>query len=79
VASPETAPNRRRVVAAIPEHAVGPLPRSSAGPVQWRNRIHQRESFPASRSDLPRSDAPRAARPARRKSDGACSRAWPDR
>jgi hypothetical protein len=33
------------VVAAIPEHAVGPLPRSPAGSVQWGNRIHQREGF----------------------------------
>ena len=33
----------------------------------------------ASRSDSRRSGARRAARLARRKSDGACSRAWPDR
>jgi len=45
VASPETATNRRSVVGAIPEHAVGPLPRSSPGGVQWGNRIHQREGF----------------------------------
>jgi hypothetical protein len=79
VASPESAPNGGRVVAAIPEQAVGPLPRSSAGPVQWGNRIHQRAGLPVSRSDSLRSDAPRVARPARRKSDGACSRACPDR
>jgi hypothetical protein len=42
VASPETAPNTRRV-AAIPEHTVRPLPWSSACAVQWGNRIHQRE------------------------------------
>jgi hypothetical protein len=33
----------------------------------------------ASRSGWRRSGARRAERPARRKSDGACSRAWPDR
>ena len=45
VARPETAPNRHRVLAAIPEHAVGTLPRSSADAVQWENRIHQPEGF----------------------------------
>lgn len=43
--NPETAPNRRRVVAAIPEHAVGPLPRPPACAVQRGNRIHQRQGF----------------------------------
>jgi hypothetical protein len=43
--NPETAPNRRRVVAPIPEHVVRPLPRSSAGAVRWGNRVHQREDF----------------------------------
>ena len=33
---------------------------------------------PASRFGWRRSDEPRAARPARRRSDDACSRAWPD-
>ncbi len=35
--------------------------------------------LPASRSDSPRLSASRAARLARHRSDGACSRAWPDR
>ena len=38
-------PNRRRVVAAIPEHTVWPLSRSTAGAAQRGNRIHQREGF----------------------------------
>ena len=36
---------RRRVVAAIPEHTVRPLPWSSPFAVQRRNRIHQRQGF----------------------------------
>ena len=45
MASPETAPNGARVVAAIPEHTVWPLPRSPAFAVQRGNRIHQRQGF----------------------------------
>ena len=47
--------------------------------VQQGNRIDQRQGFLRGRSGSRRSGEPRAARPARRKSDGACSRAWPDR
>ncbi len=79
VANPETAPNGRRVVAVIPEHAVGPAPRSSAVLVQRGGSHPPTRGLPASRSDSRRSDAGQAARPARRKSDGACSRAWLDR
>src|SRR5258708_26011464 len=42
---PQSAPNRRRVVAAIPEHTVRPLPRSPPFAVQRRNRIDQRQGF----------------------------------
>jgi hypothetical protein len=45
VTSPETAPNGGCVVAAIPEHTVRALPRSSPFAVQRRNRIHQRQGF----------------------------------
>ena len=45
VASPETAPNGDRVVAAIPEHRVRPLPRSPPLAVQRGDRIHQRQGF----------------------------------
>ena len=41
----QSAPNRRRVVAAIPEHTVRPLPRSPPFAVQRRNRIDQRQGF----------------------------------
>ena len=42
---PEPTANRRRVVAAIPEHTVRSLPRSPAVAVQRGNRIHQRQGF----------------------------------
>jgi hypothetical protein len=42
---PETAPNGTRVVAAISEHTVRPLPRSPPFPAERGNRIHQREGF----------------------------------
>jgi hypothetical protein len=45
VPRPKTAPNRRRVVAAIPEHTVRPLPRSPPSAMQSGNRIHQRQGF----------------------------------
>src|SRR6478672_5639498 len=45
VTSPETAPYGGRVVAAIPEHTVRPLPRSPPFAVQRGNRIHQRQGF----------------------------------
>ena len=45
VPRPQTAPNRRRVVAAIPEHTVRPLPRSPVFALQRGNRIHQRQGF----------------------------------
>ena len=45
VTSPETAPNGGRVVAAIPEHTVRPLPRSPPLTMQRRNRIHQGQGF----------------------------------
>jgi hypothetical protein len=38
VASPETAPNGGRIVAAIPEHTVRPLPRSPRCAVQRSSR-----------------------------------------
>jgi hypothetical protein len=41
VTGPDPAPNGGRVVAAIPEHTVRPLPRSPAFAVEWGNRIHQ--------------------------------------
>ena len=44
VTRPETASDRGRIVAAIPEHTVRPLPRSTAFAVQRRNRI-QRQGF----------------------------------
>ena len=45
VTRPETAPNGGRVVAAIPEHTVRPLPRSPPFAMQRGNRIHQRQGF----------------------------------
>jgi hypothetical protein len=45
VPRPQSAPNRRRVVAAIPEHTVRPLPRSPPFAVQRGNRIDQRQGF----------------------------------
>jgi hypothetical protein len=42
---PQPTPNRRRVVATIPKHAVRPLPRSPAFAAQRGNRIHQRQGF----------------------------------
>ena len=45
VTSPETVPNGGRVVAAIPDHTVRPLPRSPAVAVQRGNRVHQRQGF----------------------------------
>jgi hypothetical protein len=39
------APDRGRVVAAVPEHAVRPLPGSPAFAMQRGNRIHQRQGF----------------------------------
>jgi hypothetical protein len=45
VTSPETAPYGRRVVAAIPEHTVRPLPWSSLFAVQRRNRRHERQGL----------------------------------
>jgi hypothetical protein len=38
---PQPTPNRRRVLSAIPEHAVRPLPRSPAFALQRGNCIHQ--------------------------------------
>src|SRR3954447_12125905 len=74
----QPAPNRGRVVPTIPEHSPGAV---------WVARVRRAagESRPptprllASRSDSHRLGEPRAARRARRRSDGACSRAWPDR
>src|SRR5436190_5443259 len=43
--SPQSTPNRRRVVATIPKHTVRPLPRSPAFAAQRGNRIHQRQGF----------------------------------
>ena len=45
VTCPETAPNGGRVVAAISEHTVRPLPRSPAFAVQRGNCIQQRQGF----------------------------------
>ena len=42
---PQSTPNRRCVVAAIPENTSRPLPRSLPCAVQWGNRIHQRQRF----------------------------------
>ncbi len=44
-ASPKTAPNGGRVVGAITEHTVRPLPRSPPMAVQRGDRIHQRQGF----------------------------------
>ena len=44
VTRPQPTPNRRRVVTAIPEDTVRPLPRSPAFAVQRGNRIHQRQN-----------------------------------
>src|SRR6478735_5279510 len=71
MARPQPTTNCRSVVAAIPEHAVWPLPRSAPFAVQRRNRIDQRQGL-LSRFDSRRSDARRAARLARCKADGAC-------
>jgi hypothetical protein len=76
VTSSETAPNGGRVVAAIPEHTVRPL--AAVAPVR-RAAGESHPPTPAplvSRSGSRRSSEPRAARPARRRSDGACSHAW---
>ena len=43
--SSKTPPNGDRVVAAIPQHTVWPLSRSSPFAVQWGNRIDQRQGF----------------------------------
>ena len=45
MARPQSASNRRRVVAAIPEHTIRPPPRSPARALQRGNRIHQRQGF----------------------------------
>ena len=45
VTGPQTASNGGRVVTAIPEHTVWPLPRSPAFAVQRGNRIDQRQGF----------------------------------
>jgi hypothetical protein len=45
VARPQSAPNRRRVVPAIPEHTVRPAPRSPPSAMQRGNRIYQRQGF----------------------------------
>jgi hypothetical protein len=45
VTGPEAAPNGGRVVAAIPDHRVRPLPRSPAFAVERGDRIHQRQGF----------------------------------
>ena len=45
MARPQPTTNRRSVVAAIPEHAVWPLPRSAPFAVQRRNRIDQRQGL----------------------------------
>jgi len=45
VTSSKTPPNGDRVVAAIPQHTVWPLSRSSAFAMQWGNRIDQRQGF----------------------------------
>jgi hypothetical protein len=45
VTRPEAPPNRRRVVAAIPEHAVRPLPGAPACALQRGNRIYQGQGF----------------------------------
>jgi hypothetical protein len=77
---PQSAPNRRRVVAAIPEHTVRPAAAAVAPVRRAAGESHRpTPGLLASRSGSRRSGEPRAARPARRKSDGACSRAWPDR
>jgi hypothetical protein len=77
VTRPQSATNRRLVVAPIPEHAVRALPRSPPFAVQRPESHPPTRGPPASRSGSRRSGEPRAARPARRRSDGACSRAWP--
>jgi hypothetical protein len=45
VTNPETTPNGRRVVTAIPEHPLRPLSGPPAFALQRRNRIHQRQGF----------------------------------
>ena len=45
MARPQATPNGSRVVAAIPEHTVWPLPRSPPFAVQRGNRIDQRQGF----------------------------------
>jgi hypothetical protein len=45
VTSSKTPQNGDRVVAAIPQHTVWPLSRSSPFAVQWGNRIDQRQGF----------------------------------
>ena len=42
---PRSAANRRRVLTAIPEHTVRPLPRSPPSAMQRGNPIHEREGF----------------------------------
>jgi hypothetical protein len=79
VASPETAPNGGRVVAAIPDHTVRSLPRSPPLTMQRGNRIHQRQGFLRVVPVRTGQAHGEAVRRACHKSDGACSRAWPDR
>jgi hypothetical protein len=73
--TPEAAPNAGRVVAAIPDHRVRPLPRSHACALQRGNRIHQRQGFLRVVPVRAGLDERQEARPARRKSNDACSRA----
>ena len=42
---PQSTPNRRRIVPAIPKYAVGSLARSPAFALQRGNRIHQCQRF----------------------------------
>jgi len=66
----EPTPNRRRIIAAIPKHAIRPLSRSSTLAVQRGNRIHQPQGF--LRVVPVRADQANRERhaPARRRSDG---------
>jgi hypothetical protein len=67
---PQSAPNRRRVVAAIPEHTVRPAAAAVAPVRRAAGESHRpTPGLLASRSGSRRSGEPRAARPARRKSD----------
>ena len=67
------------IVAAVSHHTIWAMPRPSPLALEWKNRIHQRQCLLRVVSVGAGQAHGERARLARRKSDGACSRAWPVR